>query len=97
MEGGRHDPLLSVPTAWRLAGSPGGSPRCRERRRLQRPRMALAVDQGQESLWGQRVKYTKPAHLHSRWETRSLGDGAAPATLPVGAAEGRACSSGGWK
>lgn len=63
MEGGRSDPLFSVPTAWGLAGNSEVSFASGKEKvkalslQLRRPRMALAIGEGRESLEGERVKY----------------------------------------
>ena len=64
MEGGRSDPLFSVPTAWGLAGNSEVSFASGKEKKvkalslqLRRPRMALAIGEGRESLEGERVKY----------------------------------------
>ena len=64
MEGGRSDPLFSVPTAWGLAGNSEVSFTSGKEKKvkalslqLRRPRMALAIGEGREILEGERIKY----------------------------------------
>lgn len=100
MEGGRNDPLLSIPTAWRLEGNTGVSLTAGKQQQvkasllqLTRPGMALAIGAGQESLEGERVKY-KGLELTGKALPRDPG---CTSLQPAWAVEGRAFRSGDWK